>query len=477
MDRVLLVVPPESEIKEVLQTASNFPRMGIAYIASYLQSKKIDVKIVDSKVLQLTLDDVANVIREFKPNVIGLGPFTEEIIQAYQVCHVSKSIDPTIMTVFGGPHVSAFPGETLNECPELDLVVCGEGEQAFLELLTSPELQRIKGIAYRDGNQTVITHPVKPVADVDFFPFPAWNLFPLDAYKGITNRNFGEKSGKPVLQLPILSARGCPYKCIFCYKTLPGLRTRKPGKVVDEIEYNMQKYGVTDFFFVDGTFAVDQKIGIAILDEIIKRGVNKKIILEVETRVDIITQEFIDKLKEAGCVQVYLGIESGDSEILKSLNKGITLDMAERAVIMAKKAGLKTSCNFIIGLPNETKQSIKRTYRFARKLNPDFIVVGIMIPYPGTRVREMAEKGEGNYRLISDDWRDYRKQRGGPLELRDITLRELVKIHDWEYLKYFLRPRKLWFLIRTVPFKKLFEIGIMLITSNFPFVKNFRRKK
>lgn len=477
MWRVLLVMPPEPEVKETVQTGSRFPRIGIAYIAGYLRSKDIDVKIVDSKVLELILDDVANAIQEYRPDVVGLGPFTEEIIQAYYVCQVSKSIDPRIMTVMGGPHASALPARTLNECPELDLVVCGEGEQTFLEILTSPELKNIKGIAYRAENQVIITDPAKPIADIASLPYPAWDLFPLDAYRGIINRDFGEESDEPTLQLPVLSARGCPYKCIFCYKTLPRFRAREAVKVVDEIEYNMREYGATDFFFVDGTFAIDRNMSMGICDEIIQRGLNEKIVLEVETRVDIVTQELLGKLKQAGCVQVYFGVESGDPKMLKSLKKGITLDMAERAVAMAKKTGLKTTCNFIIGLPNETRESIKRTYDFARKLDPDFIVVGIMVPYPGTRVREMAEKGEANYRLISDDWRDYRKQRGGPLELRDITLRELVKIHDWEYLKYFLRPRKLWFLMRTVPFKKLFKVGIQIIISRFPFAKNLRREK
>ena len=463
MSKVLLVTPPESKVKEAYQTGSKFPRIGIAYIAGYLRSKGIDVKIVDSKVLQLTLDDVAKAISEYRPDIVGLGPFTEEIIEAYNVCRISKSIDHRIMTVLGGPHASALPVRTLQECPEVDLVVLGEGEETLWRIHVRSELQNIKGIAYRDKNQVNVNDSPELIADIDSLPYPAWDLFPLDKYKGIMARKLGEETNRPVLQLPISSARGCPYRCIFCYKTIAGLRTRAAEKIVDEIEYNMRAYESTDFFFADGTFAADQKKGIAICDEIIKRRLNGKIVWEVETRVDIMTKEMADKLKMAGCTQVYLGVESGDSEILHGLNKGITLDMARCAVGLAKEAGLKTFCTFIIGHPNETKQTILSTYRFARELDPDIISVGIMIPYPGTRVCEMAIKGESGYRLISDDWSDYQKQKGGPLEMRDITLRELRRIHDLEYLKFFLRPKKFWFLIRNIPAKKIFKISKQII--------------
>ncbi len=229
----------------------------------------------------------------------------------------------------------------------------------------------------------------------------------------------------------------------------------------------MNAYGATDFFFVDGTFGVDREKGEELCDEIITRGLNSLISFEIETRVNIVTDRFVAKLKSAGCIQVYFGVESGDPDMLKAIKKDITLEMAEKAVALAKQHGLITTCTFVICLPNETRKAIKRTYAFARKLDPDFIAVGIMIPYPGTQVRELAEKGEGNYRLISNDWRDYRKQRGGPLELMNININQLRRIHEWEYLKYFLRPRKLLFLVNNVPVKRLLSTGFEVVRDIF----------
>jgi len=465
MKKVMLIVPPDIQTKDGMQTGSRFPRIGIAYVGGYLRSEGIDTTIVDAEILQMTLDDIAEKIRSFVPDAIGLGPFTEEILAAYEVCNIAKQINRHILTVMGGPHASAIPERTLRECPSLDVVVRGEGEVTFLEVLRSSSLESVKGIVYREGSSFITTEPRSHIEDIDTFPYPAWDLFPLEAYRGILNRNFSERTGTPILQLPIISSRGCPYQCIFCYKTLPGFRARDAAKVVDELEFNIESYGATDFFFVDGTFGVDRKKGEAICDEIIRRGLNSRIAFEVETRVNIVNDGFLAKLKRAGCVQVFFGVESGDQEMLKIIRKDITLEMAESAVAQAKSHGLITTCTFVICLPGETKKAIKKTYRFARKLDPDFIAVGIMIPYPGTSVRELAERGGGNYRLISNDWRDYRKQRGGPLELQDIDIHELRRIHEWEYLKYYARPRKLRFLVKTVPLRRLLAAGLAVVHS------------
>ena len=269
------------------------------------------------------------------------------------------------------------------------------------------------------------------------------------------------------MELPILSARGCPYQCNFCYKAYPGLRNRDPVRIIDELEYDIKRYGVTEFFFVEGTFAANKEQGLRLCDEVIKRGLNKKIGWVVETRVNVVKEELLRKMKQAGCRQVDFGVESGDEIILKNTKKGITIEQVKRAVKLAKKVGLKAGCYFIIGHPFETKESIKKTYKLARELDADLMNVGIMIPYPGTKVREMAEKGEGNYRLICEDWSEYTKQRGGPLELTNLPLKELQKIQSREYIKYYIRPSKLLYVIKNLPVKKIAKITKSLLKVGF----------
>jgi len=466
-EKVLLVIPPKSSIKDDKQTESKWPRIGIAYLAAYLRKNEIKVKILDCKSLDLNHQDVAVEIREYNPDIVGLGPFTEEIHEAHKVCQIAKGINPNIMTIFGGPHASALPQGTLKEFLELDLVVCGEGERALAEIAKGKDLTMIRGIVYRADSQIIINQLAELIKDLDSLPFPAWDLFPLDSYRGRLSMHLREKIKKPILELPILSARGCPFNCIFCYKTYPGLRNRDPMNIVDEIEYDLKEYGATEFFFVEGTFAANRKQGIKICNEIINRGLSKKIKWMVETRVNVVTEELLEKMKQAGCKQVDFGVESGDEQILANTKKGITIDQVKQAVKLAKKVGLKVGCYFVIGHPFETKETIKRTYKLARELNPDLMNVGIMIPYPGTEVRRMAEAEEGNYHLVCEDWSEYTKQRGGPLELTNIPLKDLQKIQSREYLRYYMRPSKIPFILKHVPLKKMIKIIKSLLKAAF----------
>ena len=465
MTRVLLTVPPEPALRDLKQSGSKWARIGLAYLAAYLRQHGIEVRVLDCKALDLDHAAAAQAIADYHPEVLGGGPFTEEIHEAYRLCQAAKTIDPRITTVFGGPHASALPARTLGECAALDFVVCGEGEATLLDLVTGTDPARVNGAAWRRDGEIVVNDPRDQIEDVDSLPYPAWDLFPLDAYRGILTLHLREKINRPVLELAILSARGCPHRCNFCYKTYRGLRNRDPVKVVDELEYDMKTFGASEFFFVEGTFAADRAQGLQICDEIVRRGLAPHIRWIVETRVNVVTEDLLARMKQAGCRQVDFGVETGDAEILRQTQKGTTLDQVRRAVALAKKAGLKVGCYFIIGHPNETRESIGRTYAFARELDPDLMNVGIMIPYPGTRVRAMAEQGEGGYRLVCDDWSAYTKQRGGPLELQTLSLKELQKIQSREYIAYYLRPRKLWFVFKNLSARKIGRIARSLLQA------------
>ena len=472
MKNVLFIIPPESKIKDVKQGGAQFLRTGIAYIASYLRQNSIHVKIFDCRALHQDIDQILKTIEEFHPNFVGLGPYTEEIYEANRICKIIKEKYPGIVTILGGPHVSALPQRTLEEFPAVDLVVHGEGERTVLDIVNGKNIEDIKGLAYRHEGKIVINDPPEVIQDIDSLPYPAWDLFPLDTYRGISTIHLSEKIIDPILEMPVLSSRGCPFKCNFCYKTFPGLRNRDPIKIADEIEFNVNTYGASEIFFVEGTFAAHRAQGEQLCDELIKRGLNKKIKWMAETRVTAVNENLLIKMKEAGCQQINFGVETGDEQILKNSKKGITLEQIINAVELAKKIGFKVSCFFIIGHPFETKKSIRKTYALARKIDPDLMNVGIMIPYPGTQIRDMAEKGEGDYNLVCDDWSEYTKQRGGPLELKTIPLRELRRIQSIEYLKYYLRPKKILFILKHLPIKKIIKIITSLLSAGF--VRNSR---
>jgi radical SAM superfamily enzyme YgiQ (UPF0313 family) len=463
MKKVLLIIPPKGEIIDVKQLDSQFPRIGISYIAAYLKQNNHEVKILDCIAQNFDYEVIEHKIKNYNPDFIIAGPYTEEVLRAYKVCEIAKKINSEIITVFGGPHVSAIPYETLEEFPLLDFVIYGEGELNTLNLVNRENPENIQGLGYRKDGEVIINPPASQIQDLDTLPYPAWDLYPLNEYRGRLTKNFNRKMNIPKLELPVLSVRGCPSNCNFCFKVYEGLRFRDPVKVVDEIEFLVNTYGVTDIFFAEGTFLAKSEHGTKICQEIIKRGLNKKISWVAETRVNAVDEESLKLLKEAGCEELYFGIESGDEEILKNSKKGITFEQMKKAIKLSKKIGIRACCFSIIGHPNETRESINKTVKLLMELDSDVMNISIMMPFPGTKIRELALKGEGNYRMLSNDWNTYTKQHGGPLELTNISLKELRKLQSQGYIKYFLRIQKIPYILRHFSPRKIIEIFTDLV--------------
>lgn len=464
MKKILFFTPPRGKIRDVKQLDSQFLRIGIAYIVAYLRENGHKVKIIDCIASNLDLEDVREEIKREKPDFIGLGPFTEEIFRAYKICETAKKVNKNIITVFGGPHASAIPEETLAEFPQVDYVIRGEGEEAFLKLVNGQYPSEIQGLAYRNENNNIIVNKQGcPIKNLDSMPYPAWDLFPLDRYKGRLVTNFNRKMNIPALEIPVLSVRGCPSACNFCFKVYEGLRFRNPAKVVDEIEFIVRKYGATDIFFSEGTFLASTEHGKNICREIIDRGLNKKISWIAETRVNTVDNESIKLMKTAGCKELCYGIESGDEFILKNSGKGITFKQMEEAINFTKEAGIRACCFSIIGHPGETRESVNKTIELLLNLDADVMNIAIMMPYPGTKIREIALQNKENYRLLSNDWSIYTKQEGGPLELVNLPLKDLQKLQSQGYIRYFLKPKRFPYIFKHFSPGKIFEIGIDLL--------------
>jgi len=419
--KITLINPPVKEIVEAWDKP-NHPHMSLGYLAGYLEYKDIPVKIIDAKLERLTCDQVAEkCLGEF---LIGITSFTHEIANAVELAEKIKDVNPNAKIIIGGVHATALPEETMNSFKIFDYLVMGEGEETLYELVIAlkhgTDLGNIKGIIYRKDDNIVVNEPRIGVQDLDKLPFPAWHLFPK-------TKNYC-----------IMTARGCPFQCIFCMRAHgQKVRNRSVENVVKELQMLADFYKPKYVEFLDETFTLRQDRAIAICDEMIKRGLHKKIKWGAETRVNCITQKTLYKMKEAGCDMVRFGIESGNPEILKICKKGITIDQAKKAIEMAKKAKLQTQGLFIIGHPYETKKTMKDTVDLAVKLNTSIVAFGVMTPYPGTEVYNIAKAGKGNYRLLSTDWKDFNKQLGNALELKNVSRKEMEKIQFWGYMKFY----------------------------------------
>ncbi|MEM3153536.1 MAG: radical SAM protein, partial [Candidatus Bathyarchaeia archaeon] len=350
--KVCLVSPPyNSAVKSVVGVSS--PPLGLAYLASVIRDE-YDVRIVDSNVLDYNFDDVRKELKNFYPDVVGITSSTPSIYEAYKVAEVAKSVRDDCTVVLGGPHAT-FLYEVLTECKSIDVVVRGEGEETFQELINAMDrgicLGYVRGIAYRKGEKIVATKPRPLIGDLDKIPFPSLDLLPIEKYalQGIS-------------YMPITTSRGCPFKCSFCASSriFGGCwRGRSPKNVVEEIRLIHDEFNIKNIEFVDDTFTLNGRRAEEICDEILREGLD--ISWGASSRVDTINKGLVEKMRKAGCWIVYLGVESASQKILNEIGKKITISQIVRAVKTLKEAGIQILGSFILGFPEETIETAEQT--------------------------------------------------------------------------------------------------------------------
>lgn len=431
--------PAQYQLMAVLSEDSGIcPPLGLGYIAAVAEEKGHNVRILDCNALNLSEEEIRKELARTKPDIIGVQfPSVVGHPQSYKTVEIAHRVYPDIPIVVGGPSLSVYAKETLTKSPA-HMAIRGEGEHAFVELLEVLEkkgnLRRIRGLSFKENSRVVHNQDRPFIEDLDTIPFPARHLLPNEKYHLLTL----EGSSKFTT---LLSARGCPYRCIFCERPhfRKTVRFRSPENVVDEIEECVTKYGIKEIFINDETFTIKRQRVIEICSEIQKRKLDFK--WQARTRVDCVDKELLEVMAKSGCYMVGLGVESADEQILKTLRKDITLEQAINAFRWSKEAGLVTLAYFMIGNPGETKESIRRNIIFAKKLDPDYFHIQILVPLPATQLYEMMKK-KG---IISGDyWKNYvlgNFEDPIPVwETSEITKEYLDKAIKEAYLKLYFRP-------------------------------------
>ncbi len=360
--KVLLINPPYSSSKYKF-IGLVAPPLGIAYIAAVLETGGVEVKIIDAPAVEMDHETIQREVRGYSPDVVAVTSVTPTLESALQVARMSKEACPSAFIVLGGYHPT-FTYRELLKYDFIDLIVRGEGEYTMLEVVQTlqkgGDLRKVKGIATRD-----FTTPSRPVIeDLDSLPFPARHLLPMEDYK-IMN-----------MKLPIgtlISGRGCPYQCSFCASSaMHGnkLRLRSSGSVVDEMEHLVGDHDAEMLAFMDDTFCLNQKRINDICDELKKRKFDNY--WGCTTRLDTISEELLQKMKDAGCITLFLGVESADQQSLNALNKNITINKIKKTFEITRKLGVRTIASVVLGMPGDTRKSIENTIKFVKKLEPNY---------------------------------------------------------------------------------------------------------
>jgi anaerobic magnesium-protoporphyrin IX monomethyl ester cyclase len=392
---ISLVNPPP--LKGVYRHQLYLP-IGLAYLAAVLEENGYEVTVIDCPALEIDLKQLKTKLASINPDVVGVTSMTPTIQSALLSAATAKEACPDAMVVLGGPHATFMDEQVLNEEAAVDVVVRGEGEETLLELaktVSNPKgLNRIQGITFRNNGQTVRT-PTRPfIKNLDELPRPAYKHFPLEKY-----RLFGRR------MLPILTSRGCPSQCSFCTTARmfgKAFRARNPKNIVDELAWLRDVHGADAFSFYDDTFTLDKKRALKICEEIRNREIGLP--WDCQTRVSVVSEEILRKMREANCQQVFFGVESGCQKILDAVHKGTTVEQNERAIRLAKDAGLFVSVSVMIGYPGETKEMLKQTIDLVKKTEPDDVYICVATPYPGTELRRVVEQMGWE---MSNDWGQY----------------------------------------------------------------------
>jgi len=384
--RTLLINPP--------YPFTEWPNMplGLSYIAAVLEKNGVEVKVLDLLVSQYSEEKVRRCMAEFRPEVVGITAVTMNYPTSSNILKVCKGSDENVITVIGGPHVTFCAEQTLREAPWIDIVVRGQGEFSMLDIVSGKKPAETKGIVFREGDGMVTTADQPWIENLDELPFPARHLFPLAKYRAF---NTGGS---------LITGRGCPFNCIFCAghrMTGRRVRLRDPKLVVDEMQM-IQALGFKDIYVEDDLLTLNHPHVYAICDEIMNRGLKVK--WSAFSRVDTVTRELVKKMKEAGCDGLLFGVESGNQEILDKVKKKITLKKVKEAVALTKATGMRAVTSFILGLPGETKKTMRQSYELANRLHAPYSL-HVLSPFPGTEVREKAE--EYKITILTNDWSKY----------------------------------------------------------------------
>ena len=464
MNKVLLIYPPYERLRGAL--GRDYP-IGLGHLATMLRREGVEAWVYNADfsrqdlahtygdILQKTesqdffinnfhddqhpaWQDCWQCFRDQMPQMVGLYTTTVSYPVALKLLRGFKRISPEVITVLGGPHVTLLPGEVMAH-PEVDYLLMGEADFTLPQLCreldrTQPDLSGINGLGYRQGEQVIINREYKYIDDLAALPLVQreYTLFE-EEYPG------------DLLGGQVMGSRGCPYNCTFCASaSIWGhhVRFRSAQGILDELVYLKRRYHIKDFLFWDDTFTVNRKL-VQEFCSLLKKA-NLGLNWACSTRADIISPDMLRALKEAGCKDITLGVESGSDQVLRAMKKKITVDQILRATALIKNFGMKLITCFVVGLPYESGEDIRKTIQIMKKIRPDATNFSTFFPYPGTEAYEETLR-QG---LIAPDFDWARNLSLGhhsfynkfTAKISDQEYRDLIQ-EGLETAKYFNGPR------------------------------------
>jgi radical SAM superfamily enzyme YgiQ (UPF0313 family) len=345
--------------------------------------------------------------------LVGIGClFSGRFKNALLISRIIKKYYPDVPVALGGLHPTIFPKQILNDYSHIDYIILGEGEESFSKLIKAhfndkKIIKDINGIAFRENGEITVSPKTKFIENLDDLPFPAYDILNLKDYYFNTTKWRNPKKLPINVPLPIISSRACPYRCTFCSMYLVHgrkFRPRSPENVVDEIEYLYKRYNHRYFSFMDDNFTFSKQRTLDICDKIIGRGLNIQFDTPNGLRINTLDKEVMDALVKAGLIKMCVAPESGSDFIRnKIIQKGLsTKEIYDFFALVKDYKDLYIKAFFVIGFPEETKETLNETYKMIKRIPVHQISVFNVIPFPGTPLFERC-RGENLFNFPLDN--------------------------------------------------------------------------
>lgn len=439
MNKVFFIYPPsevmnregrcQQPVKE-LMVIPPLPPTDLMYLAAIAQKEGLECKIKDYSIKSEGFEDLEKDIKDFNPDYILANVATPTLESDLKACEIAKKVNQNVTTIVIGAYFLTSNREVLEKYPFVDLIIRGESEYTFKEIIEEKPYESILGLTYRENGIPKNNDSRPFIEDLNELPFPARDLVDNSLFRRPDNNK---------VQAVIKVARGCPFHCFFCLATpVSGakLRLRTPQNIVAEIKECVEKYGIKDFIFWSDIFNLNRGWVVELCNVIISSGL--KITWSSNTRADTADFELAKLMYKAGCRLVSIGIESGSQEILDKMGKKITLAQAKETVKIFKKAGIKIYNYFVIGLPWEEEKHIEETIKFAVELDSDFVSFYTATVLPGSKFYDyVLETNLGNL----NDKDTYKSAYYYPsVATHYVTKERIVELHKKAMKTFYLRP-------------------------------------
>jgi len=421
----------EENLRVVQRFFGLFPPLSLAWVAAIAEQHGHEATVIDARTLQLSPDDVVNRLREWKPDLVGFMMTTYMFRETLEWArHIKQALGVPI--VFGGYNMRVYPEESLmNDVADFGCV--NSALVTVPRLLEELEGQRrfddVPGLVYKRNNGQIVQTPSAAVAEkFTDYPFPWRSGLPNELYEEFPT----ERKNFTVM----VTSKGCPMGCTFCEASSTAYDPRTVQQVVDEMEICYHQYGIREIDIFDYEFVIHRRRTVEICDEIVRRKLD--VTWACRSRIDSVDEELLRKMKAAGCIRIYYGIESGLQWVLDELNKKITVNQIRDTIALTREMGIRTLGFFLVGVPGETVQTFAETVRFSKSLKLDYVQFSKLTAKPWTSMwHEMVAEG-------NDYWRDYilglTAEAALPRPWTELTNEDIDLLTKRAYVHFHTRP-------------------------------------